>query len=184
MLWLFLTRPRSLSCGCTFSFRQGLSGEGTRRHNKRGVGFFCSVPFLVPCRSRRPGVMKHASAGYVYVAAPATSQPACSHPMTDTPSRLTSKQRAHLRSLAHTLDPVVRVGKEGLTEAVVSAVEEAFNTRELLKARILDAAAEDARYVAHALAERLDNTHVVQVVGHVAILYRPDPDDPRIEIPR
>jgi RNA-binding protein len=104
--------------------------------------------------------------------------------MTDAPSRLTSKQRAHLRSLAHTLDPVVRVGKEGLTEAVVSAVEEAFNTRELLKARILDAAAEDARYVAHALAERLDNTHVVQVVGHVAILYRPDPDDPRIEMPR
>lgn len=102
----------------------------------------------------------------------------------DAPPRLTSKQRAHLRALAHELDPVVRVGKEGLTEAVVAAAEEAFNTRELLKARVLDAALEDARGVAHALAERLDGVRVVQVIGHIAILYRPDPDAPQIELPR
>ena len=102
----------------------------------------------------------------------------------DTTPRLTSKQRARLRSLAHDLDPVVRVGKDGLTNAVIDAAEEAFNTRELLKARVLDAAMEDARDVAHALAERLDDVQVVQVIGHVAILYRPDPDDPQIELPR
>lgn len=102
----------------------------------------------------------------------------------DAPSRLTSKQRAHLRSLAHDLDPVVRVGKDGLTEAVITAVKEAFNTRELLKARVLDAAMEDARSAAHALAEHLDNVQVVQVIGHVAILYRPDPEAPEIELPR
>ena len=96
---------------------------------------------------------------------------------------MTSKQRAHLRSLAHELDPVVRVGKDGLTSAVIDAAEEAFNTRELLKARVLDAAMEDARDVAHALADRLDDVQVVQVIGHVAILYRPHPDDPQIELP-
>ncbi len=101
----------------------------------------------------------------------------------DAAPRLTSNQRARLRSLAHELDPVVRVGKEGLTDAVVDAAEEAFNTRELLKARVLDAALEDARDVAHALADRLDGVHVVQVIGHVAILYRPHPDDPQIELP-
>jgi len=99
-------------------------------------------------------------------------------------ARLTSKQRAHLRSLAHALDPVVRVGKDGLTEAVIAAAEEAFNTRELLKARVLDAAGEDVRDVAHALAEQLDDVQVVQVIGHVAILYRPDPDAPQIELLR
>lgn len=101
----------------------------------------------------------------------------------DPPPRLTSKQRAHLRSLAHDLDPVVRVGKDGLSDAVVDAAEEAFNTRELLKARVLDNAMEGARDVAHALAERLDDVQVVQVIGHVAILYRPDPDAPQIELP-
>lgn len=101
----------------------------------------------------------------------------------DTAPRLTSKQRARLRSLAHDLDPVVRVGKDGLTDAVIDAAEEAFNTRELLKARVLDAAMEDARDVAHALADRLDGVRVVQVIGHVAILYRPHPDDPQIELP-
>jgi RNA-binding protein len=102
----------------------------------------------------------------------------------DAAPRLTSKQRAHLRSLAHALDPVVRVGKDGLTEAVIAAAEEAFNTRELLKARVLDAAGEDVRDVAHALAEQLDDVQVVQVIGHVAILYRPDLDAPQIELPR
>jgi len=102
----------------------------------------------------------------------------------DATPRLTAKQRAHLRALAHDLDPLVRVGKDGLTDAVVSAAKEAFNTRELLKARVLDAAAEDVRDVAHALAEQLDDVQVVQVIGHVAILYRPDPDAPQIEIPR
>lgn len=102
----------------------------------------------------------------------------------DAAPRLTAKQRAHLRSLAHELDPVVRVGKDGLTDAVIAAAEEAFNTRELLKARVLDAAAEDVRDVAHGLADQLDGVHVVQVIGHVAILYRPDPEAPQIDIPR
>ena len=46
---------------------------------------------------------------------------------------LTSKQRAHLRSLAHHLKPLLHLGKEGLTESTYGAVESAFNTRELLK---------------------------------------------------
>ena len=95
--------------------------------------------------------------------------------------RLTSKQRAHLRSLAHDLDPVVRVGKEGLTDAVKEAIVEAFNTRELLKIRVLDASPKGVRGITDALD--LDDVQVVQVIGHVAILYRPDPEEPVIELP-
>lgn len=104
--------------------------------------------------------------------------------MAATDDRLTSKQRAHLRSLAHELRPIVHVGKEGLTDAVVEATEEAFNTRELLKARVLEAAPNGVRDVAHDLAGRLDGVQVVQVIGHIAILYRPHPDAPQIELPR
>lgn len=95
--------------------------------------------------------------------------------------RLTSKQRAHLRALAHDLDPVVRIGKEGFTQSVKEAIVEAFNTRELLKIRVLDASPKGVHGIANALD--LDDVQVVQIIGHVAILYRPDPETPEIELP-
>jgi HrpA-like RNA helicase len=49
---------------------------------------------------------------------------------------LTSKQRAHLRKLAHSLKPVVLVGTDGVTDAVLASILDAFNTRELLKVKL------------------------------------------------
>lgn len=98
-------------------------------------------------------------------------------------SPLTSKQRAHLRSLSHELDPVVRVGKEGLTEPVVQATREAFNTRELVKVRVLDAATEGIREVGEHLADQIDDTMLVQVIGSIVLLFRRHPEDPVIELP-
>jgi RNA-binding protein len=100
------------------------------------------------------------------------------------PDRLTSRQRAHLRSLAHGDDAHVRVGKEGLTEGVLSAIEEAFNTRELLKIRIHDTAERQPEDVAHEVADRVAGCRVVQTMGWTATLYRPHPDEPRIELPK
>lgn len=97
--------------------------------------------------------------------------------------RLTSKQRAHLRSLAHGDKAHVRVGKEGLTDAVLDAIEEAFNTRELLKIRIFDTANRQPRDVAHEIADAIDACQVVHTMGWTATLYRPDPDEPEIELP-
>lgn len=99
-----------------------------------------------------------------------------------TTDRLTSKQRAHLTSLAHDLDPVVRVGKDGLSEAVLDAIAEAFNTRELLKVKILDTS-EDIAAFSEAIANRLPAVQVVQVIGSIIILYRPHPEQPEIELP-
>lgn len=97
---------------------------------------------------------------------------------------MTTKQRAHLRSLAHDLKPLVHIGKEGVTVAAIRSTREAFNTRELLKVRVLDMAPVSAREAAHALAAEIDESHVVQVVGHVAVLYRPHPDKPQIKLPK
>lgn len=96
---------------------------------------------------------------------------------------LSSKQRAHLRGLSHSVRPVLHVGKEGVTTATVRALEQAFTTRELVKVRVLEAAPDDARATAAALAARVDGAAVVQVMGRTATLYRPDPDAPEIRLP-
>lgn len=96
---------------------------------------------------------------------------------------LTPKQRAHLRGLSHAVKPVLHVGKEGVTTAAVRALEQALSTRELVKVRVLEAAPEDARATAAALAARVPGTSVVQTMGRTATLYRPDPDAPVIRLP-
>lgn len=77
----------------------------------------------------------------------------------------------------------MRIGKEGLTDAVIAAINEAFNTRELLKIRIHDTADRQPQDVAHEIADRLDDCYVVHTMGWTATLYRPDPEDPEIQLP-
>lgn len=96
---------------------------------------------------------------------------------------LTSKQRAHLRGLAHSLKPLLHVGKEGVTPEVVRAAVELFHTRELLKVKVLEAAPGAPREEAEALVRELEGTYLVQVTGRTAVLYRPDPDQRTIRLP-
>jgi RNA-binding protein len=96
---------------------------------------------------------------------------------------LTTKQRAHLKALAHPLKPILHLGKEGVTDAAARTVEEAFNTRELLKIKILDTAPESARDTGAALAARVPGGHLVQVIGRTVVLYRPHPEKPTIKLP-
>ena len=98
-------------------------------------------------------------------------------------AELTSKQRAHLRSLAHRLKPVVHVGTDGVTEAVIASVEDALKNRELLKVKVLEGAPLEARDAADALTARIDAAHVPQVIGRTVVLYRPFPEDPEIRLP-
>lgn len=97
--------------------------------------------------------------------------------------RLTSSQRAHLRSLAHGQDPLVHIGKEGLTDAVEQSVAEAFNTRELVTIRVLDNAPRDVRDIAEEVAAALEDVQVVRTIGGTALLYRPYPEEPEIDLP-
>lgn len=97
--------------------------------------------------------------------------------------RLTSRQRAFLRSRAHSLKPVVHIGAAGVTEATTQSCAEAFHTRELLKARIQEGAPGTTREVAEALAAGVEGAHVVQTIGRVAVLYRPFPEDPELKLP-
>ncbi len=96
---------------------------------------------------------------------------------------LTGKQRRHLRALGHGLTPVAMIGKGGLTDAVVAALDQALTTHELVKLKLLDTAALDRHQAADELAARTQS-QIAQVLGNTILLYRPDPDEPRIELPR
>lgn len=96
---------------------------------------------------------------------------------------LSPKQRAYLRSLAHPLKPVFRIGREGLTPAAVRAVEEAFNTRELLKVKVAETSPEDVCGAGAGLAEAIAGAHLVQTIGRTAVLFRPHPERPEIRFP-
>jgi RNA-binding protein len=96
---------------------------------------------------------------------------------------LTGKQRRHLRALGHHLDPVVQLGKHGVTEAVVQAVDVALLTHELIKIRRGKECPSSRSEVAAALAAAL-GAEVVQQLGHTLLFYRPNPEEPVIELPR
>jgi len=96
---------------------------------------------------------------------------------------MTSKQRAYLKSLASTMDPIFQIGKNSLTPEVTEAVSEAFHTRELIKLSVLNNCTDDPKYIAEALAGRTRST-VVHVIGKKIILYKPDKDKPKIILPK
>jgi len=96
---------------------------------------------------------------------------------------LSSKQRAYLMSLASNLDVILHVGKLSLTDEIIEAVNETFNTRELIKIGVLKNCIDDPREIAAAIAENTGST-VVKVIGKKIILYKKDRDNQKIMLPR
>ena len=84
---------------------------------------------------------------------------------------MTSKQRAYLKSLAMKTDPILQLGKGGVTPENTASVDEALAARELIKISILQNCLEDPRQLAETLAERT-HSQVVQVIGRKIVLYR------------
>lgn len=81
-----------------------------------------------------------------------------------------------LRAEAHHLKPEFQVGKEGLTDALVQNIYEAFNTKELLKVKMLDTSPDD-RATLTELLSNLPEITLVQNIGHTYILYKPKPKE-------
>ena len=95
---------------------------------------------------------------------------------------LTGKQRRHLRALAHPLKPIVQVGKGGIDDGLVAAVDQALADHELIKVKVGEHAGVDRHEVAESLADKT-KSQVAQVLGNTVLLYRPDPDAPTIKLP-
>jgi RNA-binding protein len=95
---------------------------------------------------------------------------------------LNGKQRHHLRGLGHDLKPIVQIGRAGIDEGVIAAVEQALTDHELVKIRLGEAVELDRQDAADAIAQRT-GSEVAQVLGNTLLLYRADPDHPVIVLP-
>jgi len=99
------------------------------------------------------------------------------------PGRLSGTQRKYLRGLAHSLKPVVHVGKGGVGDGVLAATSRALDEHELIKVKI--AAERDERARMAAEIEKGCDAELAGAVGTIAILYRrhSDPEKRRIVLP-
>ena len=88
---------------------------------------------------------------------------------------LKGKQKKFLRGLAHHLDPVVHVGREGLSDSVLRSITETFRTRELIKVK-LGRNCEVPKKEAAGQLPALTGSCLVQLIGKTVILYRPNKD--------
>ncbi len=96
---------------------------------------------------------------------------------------LTGAAARYLRSLAHPLDPVVQVGKDGVTKDLLGAVDRALNDHELIKVKLLADGSVERKIIAAKLASHTAS-EVAQVIGRIVVLYRPRPKKPTIKVPK
>lgn len=96
-------------------------------------------------------------------------------------NRLNGKQVRYLRGLGHHLQPVVMIGREGLSEAVIASVEIALVDHELIKVKLQDGCPVDRHEAARQLAAATVS-QIAQVLGKTILLYRPG-EERKIELP-
>ncbi len=94
---------------------------------------------------------------------------------------ITTKQRAILRGMATSIQPIIQVGKGGLNENLIKTVSDALEARELIKLTVLENSEETPASAAHALAEAV-GADVVAVIGKKVVLYRESSTKKTIEI--
>jgi RNA-binding protein len=96
---------------------------------------------------------------------------------------LSNVQVRHLRGLAHALKPTVMIGGKGLTDAVVAELNSALDHHELVKVQIAGDDRDARAEIAAALVTR-SGADLVQKIGKIVCLFRRNPDQPRIDLPR
>ena len=92
---------------------------------------------------------------------------------------LTSKQRATLRSMANTIEPVFLIGKGGINDAMIKDIDAVLEARELIKIKVLNNSMTDVKEASTIIAERT-GADVVQVIGGRFVLYRQSKGNPTI----
>src|SRR4051812_10753499 len=95
---------------------------------------------------------------------------------------LTGKQLRHLRGLGHDLKPIVQVGRDGIDDGVIAALDRALTDHELVKIKLGEAADLDRQEAAAAPAQRTGG-EAAQVPGNTLLLSRAAPEDPVITLP-
>ena len=95
---------------------------------------------------------------------------------------ITSKQRAYLRVLANTMQPIFQIGKGGIEEAFLKQLEDALEKRELIKIKVLENIGLDAREASNEICEAI-GCEGVQAIGSKIVLFKQSKKKPTIELP-
>ena len=95
---------------------------------------------------------------------------------------LSNAHKRHLKALAHDRKPVVLIGANGLTDAVLAEIDQALSHHELLKVRVNAADRDERQDIINRISREL-SAELVQRVGHVATFYRRDPEQNKILLP-
>ena len=96
---------------------------------------------------------------------------------------LTTKQKQYLKGLAHKLNPAVQTGKSSVTPKFVKEVDRNLEDHELIKVKIVAEERGEFTEIAEQLAKDT-SSEVVQVIGRIAVFYRPSKKNPEIKLPR
>ncbi len=96
---------------------------------------------------------------------------------------LTGKQRSYLRSLAHNMDPLFQLGKNGFSENFIKQIDEALENRELVKINVLNNSMLDTEDVSKKLTEEL-KAEFVQNIGNKVVIYRESEENKEINLPK
>ncbi|MBT7697352.1 MAG: YhbY family RNA-binding protein [Desulfobacterales bacterium] len=100
--------------------------------------------------------------------------------------KLRGFQRKYLRSLAHNIKPVVLIGQKGMTESVISSVDESLNKHELIKIKFIEFKEKTKKKEISEIIEKKTLGEMVGMIGHIAIFYRQnaDPEKRNIVLPK
>ena len=96
---------------------------------------------------------------------------------------MNGKQRTYLKKLAHDLQPVLQIGKNGVTENLIEQMNQALDARELVKCKVLSNSLLNAKETANELA-RVTKAEFVQAIGNKFTLYKESRDNKKIVLPR
>ena len=94
---------------------------------------------------------------------------------------INTKQRAVLRAMANQLEPIIHIGKAGITDHLVTQVDDALSEREFIKGTVQENAEYTAKEALHILSERVC-AEPVQAIGRKFVLYRRNHEKPRIQL--
>ena len=97
-------------------------------------------------------------------------------------NKLTSANRKYLRALAHHIDPVILIGKNGISDGVINSIKIALNSKELIKIKFRDF--KDNKKKLSESIEKHTSSSIVGTIGNILILYKKsiDPDKIKIQI--
>ena len=93
------------------------------------------------------------------------------------------KQRAYLRSLANTLEPIFQIGKSGISENLIQQLSDALDARELIKIHVLETAPDTAKNLGIEISN-LTNSTLVQTIGNKITLFKQKEKNSKYELPK